>query len=537
MAEKHIANKENNWRAVNTSPDFCKVGASVVPFDIFRDLSNAIIYSPNVYARGVPVLTVTSRIKGVVGDTGSGVASQVSMGGGDVIITSGSPTVNTNKLKTAYNTSDCVMNVGGAPNCVGKVLTEQGAPAGKIKNGKLPCNDPPQSSPKLEELKKLQEKLKSEDPREILEFIRTSESEQVVQSGIDKIQTSPDSFLLHMYAGEARALLGVANRFVFGLANLAKMGAQELLSNPVIDAMRRQVDADILAENLKLGNCTDQRTLWDKIKQGAKQLVKPITEPWSKGEYAESVTAGGLEALISLGPVVGKVGEISEASRAARAAELTSAADVGGAANVAEAEKLIQGADSAKVVESTQLAGGAKVAEGPTSSEGVEAETASKTAEPSPPEDGVLIKGRPSNPSYIHGQSDGGPGEWGRPGTPRNELGAEYQQQVTGAPPGTEYKVPSAERQSGYVEFDGYDPKRNVLLDAKEYNKWPVEKPLFLRKKGIDKIVTEAGAQVRAAKGTPIEWHVPTQTKADEIADVLADNNVRGIQVVVTPKQ
>src|SRR5260370_31772750 len=107
MAKNHIANKEINWRAVNTSPDFCKVGTSVVPFDIFRDLSNAIIYSPNVYARGVPVLTVTSRIKGVVGDTGSGVASQVSMGGGDVIITSGSSTVITNNLPTAYNTSDC----------------------------------------------------------------------------------------------------------------------------------------------------------------------------------------------------------------------------------------------------------------------------------------------------------------------------------------------------------------------------------------------------------------------------------------------
>jgi Restriction endonuclease fold toxin 5 len=144
---------------------------------------------------------------------------------------------------------------------------------------------------------------------------------------------------------------------------------------------------------------------------------------------------------------------------------------------------------------------------------------------------------RPTSPSFVHGESDGGPGKWGPPSTPRNELGVEYQQQVTGAPPGTEYKVPSATRKSGYVDFDGYDPQRNVLVDAKDYSKWPPEEPEFLRERAVDDIVKQAGAQVRAANGTPIEWHVPTEAKADEIAGILMENNIRGIQVVATPKQ
>jgi hypothetical protein len=138
--------------------------------------------------------------------------------------------------------------------------------------------------------------------------------------------------------------------------------------------------------------------------------------------------------------------------------------------------------------------------------------------------------------SYIHGQSDGGPGVWGKPTTPRNALGQDYQQLVTGAPPGTEYKVPLAARKSGCVDFDGYDPERNVLLEAKDLNDWPVQRPEFLREKAINKLADEAKDQLAAAKGTPIEWHVPTEAKANEIQDILDDRGYSAIRVVVTPK-
>ena len=139
-------------------------------------------------------------------------------------------------------------------------------------------------------------------------------------------------------------------------------------------------------------------------------------------------------------------------------------------------------------------------------------------------------------PTYQWGQGDGGPGKWGPPTTPRNSLGVAYQEQVTGAPAVTEYKVPLASRKSGFVDFDGYDPDRNVLIDAKDYNNWPPDDPPFLRDKAIDKILSEADDQVEAANGTPIEWHVPTDAKAVELTNIFKDNGVEGITVVTTPK-
>jgi len=138
-------------------------------------------------------------------------------------------------------------------------------------------------------------------------------------------------------------------------------------------------------------------------------------------------------------------------------------------------------------------------------------------------------------PSYIHGASDGGPGKWGPASTGRNTLGVEYQQKVTGAPPGTEYQVPAKFRKSGVVDFDGYDPQRGVLLEAKGLSDWPVKEPDFLRQRGIQQLVQQAGDQITAAQGKPIEWHVPTPEKASEILNIFDDANIKGINVVVTP--
>jgi restriction endonuclease fold toxin 5 of polymorphic toxin system len=147
---------------------------------------------------------------------------------------------------------------------------------------------------------------------------------------------------------------------------------------------------------------------------------------------------------------------------------------------------------------------------------------------------------RPSKPSFIHGQSDGGPGVWGEPKTPRSskttKRSSPYQQKITGAPEGTEYLVPLERRKTGEVAFDGYDPARNTLLDAKEYKNYPPKdvKPA-LRDKMEKGIADEAAAQVEAAKGTPIEWHFPNPQKAAEVKKILSKNGVEGITIVVTP--
>jgi hypothetical protein len=143
---------------------------------------------------------------------------------------------------------------------------------------------------------------------------------------------------------------------------------------------------------------------------------------------------------------------------------------------------------------------------------------------------------RPEKPSYEHGQSDGGPGVWGPPSTPRTsattQRGAAFQERITGAPPGTEYKVPLARRESGNVDFDGYDPARNTLLDAKDWNNWPPSKPPFLRDSAIDGILGEARDQIDAANGTPIEWHFSNAEKAAEVRDIFADHGITGIDVI-----
>jgi hypothetical protein len=78
MADKHIANRESQWVAINSEPDWCEVGDDVIPFDISRTLDHELaLYAKTVFARGVPVLMLDSIVQGVEGDAGSGVSSSV----------------------------------------------------------------------------------------------------------------------------------------------------------------------------------------------------------------------------------------------------------------------------------------------------------------------------------------------------------------------------------------------------------------------------------------------------------------------------
>lgn len=112
MAGRHIADAESTWLVVNITPDFCKVGGAVVPFDITRQLppekSN---YAKKVRARGEKVLHVDSIVKGVDGNAGSGVSSGVSQGGGDTIILEGAKTVRVEGKLCTRHQDLCLMNV------------------------------------------------------------------------------------------------------------------------------------------------------------------------------------------------------------------------------------------------------------------------------------------------------------------------------------------------------------------------------------------------------------------------------------------
>jgi hypothetical protein len=133
-----------------------------------------------------------------------------------------------------------------------------------------------------------------------------------------------------------------------------------------------------------------------------------------------------------------------------------------------------------------------------------------------------------AEPSYKLGESDGGPGQWEK--APTRPKGAGYQSEVTGAPEGVEYAVPAATK-SGKVLFDGY--KGGKLQDAKDWSRWPPENENFWQ----ESLLEEAQRQINAARGTPIEWHLPSGDKANAVRAVLRRNGIEGIDVKVTQKK
>jgi len=112
MSEPHIADAESAHLVMNINPDFCRVGKSVVAFDISRELSNEKSdYAKTVTARSNAVALVDSVVRGVVGDTGQGVQSNVSQTSGHVVLTQGSSTVQIEGRKVARDGDRCEMNV------------------------------------------------------------------------------------------------------------------------------------------------------------------------------------------------------------------------------------------------------------------------------------------------------------------------------------------------------------------------------------------------------------------------------------------
>lgn len=111
MADKHIVNRENGWVALNISPDFCKVGKKIVPFDIGRTADNELMhYASSVFARGEPVVMLDSVFNGVEGDAGKGLDSKVSLGSGHVWIKEGSSTVFAEGRPITRHLDKCWMN-------------------------------------------------------------------------------------------------------------------------------------------------------------------------------------------------------------------------------------------------------------------------------------------------------------------------------------------------------------------------------------------------------------------------------------------
>jgi len=121
--------------------------------------------------------------------------------------------------------------------------------------------------------------------------------------------------------------------------------------------------------------------------------------------------------------------------------------------------------------------------------------------------------------------------------------GLEYQRKVTGAPEGVEYRVEIPEdllrrhkRTDPIIWIDGYEPGRNVWLEAKDWNNWPPLEGEFGKEK-IDEALNALKLQAELAKrkGVGFEVHVPTERKAAELLKLLEKEGL-DIDVVVTPR-
>ena len=108
----HIADAESQFRIVNVTPDFCVVEGQTIPFDIFKDLTpERMGYAKKVNARGVPVLTIQSVVKGVVGNMGEGFMSGVSQEAGDSVVLRGVRNVRAEGSPVGRHLDVCLMNV------------------------------------------------------------------------------------------------------------------------------------------------------------------------------------------------------------------------------------------------------------------------------------------------------------------------------------------------------------------------------------------------------------------------------------------
>ena len=136
--------------------------------------------------------------------------------------------------------------------------------------------------------------------------------------------------------------------------------------------------------------------------------------------------------------------------------------------------------------------------------------------------------GTPKKPSYEIGASDDGPGQWAKVNENLTPEEAAYQQKATGAPQGMGYVVEDPEAPTGFTKFDGYEPETNSLIDAKFWNKWPIEKGF-----STDSVVDQTTRQIRAAKGTRIVWRVSSREKASMLGKIVDDAKLSGITVEI----
>ncbi len=128
-----------------------------------------------------------------------------------------------------------------------------------------------------------------------------------------------------------------------------------------------------------------------------------------------------------------------------------------------------------------------------------------------------------------------GPGRWIEKTEHMPEESLRYQSQVAGAPPGWVYRIRTGPGPKDYVDFDGF--KNGLLLELKGtgYLKLLQKmygKPWFT---GMEEMIEQAQRQLKAARGTPIQWHFAEREVADLMRKLFKEKDLGRIKVVHTP--
>ena len=148
-------------------------------------------------------------------------------------------------------------------------------------------------------------------------------------SGVGRTLGNAGAWVNNTETEIGQGVASVANRLVFGVADLAKLLGSYGASPTAQTAT--MLDAMIFAEMGRLGLiCVE--CIAAMAKEMGHELIKPVTDAWAKGEYVRAITEGGLELAMLIGPIIAKVGEVAKAAEIAKAAEATKAAEAAKAA-------------------------------------------------------------------------------------------------------------------------------------------------------------------------------------------------------------
>lgn len=328
---RHIAH-ENDWVAVATEPDLCRLGNDIVAFCSFCTMDSFHKASPDVWARGSRVFRQGDMIHGVHADGGKHIECGTSLDTGYLQILEGHSNCKINGIPVARHDSLCRINTdkNGKGGALAKLYTAiktiSTTPIGSVKPGP----DGKLVSDRLLKLKGMREELAAKQVNfdAADEYIRFPEVRGAIQEHMEQVAGTPGSAI--DYAAQVdRAVVGITTDAVSGTGELLYEGIKwvpkALQSNLTLEGQAiESLDFLIMLEEIRLGNISPA-SIADDFTEIGKAMAKPVTDPWSKGQYVEAGTRV-FGILLTAALTARQAIRAAAVTRAAKAREATEAA-------------------------------------------------------------------------------------------------------------------------------------------------------------------------------------------------------------------